>query len=332
MDEQTYIKMLWDLGYSHEEYSPTLDIGDQVVMDATRRFHEAFPELMNSFVIKHHKRLLDANGEIGPATLDGMLVRSNGCGESDAAIAFPEVQQAGSGSMPIGCYTDGIHEMRFAVDERRMPNALKQIKDYGAAGKMRRWDRIVQRVVFRYAQRGIRLTQIDDHLEPTNFDVTFVNGAGWIGLGQYNQRHCDTYSFCKLDIGYCASQNDEQVAELLCHEIGHVNRLDHTRGGVMGPVIRHGHTFVGFIDSDPSTRVLRAYYGPDPVTVTDEEDPIDTGSGFIFTGELEGDFRGDIAIIDGVIHVRHGEKTASAIIVPSGEEGIYIPRPYIDVA
>ena len=226
MTDQEYIRALFDLGYLSTVPEKDLDkltIQDQDVIRASAKFQAFNESTMEVTVQMAHARCPILDGAVGPATIGAMQHRMSGC-------ACPDIQAATGGSFPRGCHGKDHHNVNFGVDARRMPAEIKG----------ERWERILGWVIAAYARRGIELNQIPVE-EKTNFDIEFTHGRGWIGLAEFNSQSCDSHGFNKLDIGYCRTQNDVQIAELLCHEIGHNCNLQHVRQGrgVMGPVIRN---------------------------------------------------------------------------------------------
>ena len=313
---------LFDLGYFSspdrvdtvdKEDLPQLNLKHPAVQSAVRSFQGFVSDMLDAFSVREHGRIATHDGDAGPATLAALHERLKGCGCPDWDNAA-----TGSGSMPAGCHGDSDeHQMTFGVDKARMPNSL-----HG------RIDAIIERVVSSFAHWGLRLIQLPVE-ETTNFDISWRHGRGWIGLAQYNQKHCGTYSFCYIDIGYSGSENDEQVAELTCHEVGHVTGLPHVRQGrgVMSPVIRRVRPFAGFTEDDASAPLLTKFYGGEPTGNVNVDLPE-----IQFSGELKGIVENGRVVIDGEIVAVCDDRSAAAIIVPSDQPGVYVPRPKVRVA
>ena len=347
--DDEYIKGLFDLGYINSGPSATdqvvetslgkLTLAHPIIRAATRDFQMFLSSSLERAVQDHYPDRVAAgigayhDGDAGVATKEAMVQRLNtGCGCADF-----ETAATGTGSMPAGCHSERFnlptdeHQMTFGVDERRMPDELKQIRDYGPGiGKMRRIDRIIDRVIFSCALRGMRLIRRPVE-EETNFDISWEHGRGWIGLAQYNQKKCRTYSFCKLDIGYCSRQGDDRIAILLLHEVGHVIGLPHVRQStrnVMSPVLEM-RRYVGFADGDASVPRLKGYYSDVPIDL--EEKDIVTPSDIRWSSRLQGKLDGDIVFIDGFVEVTIGDRTARAFAVPDVDDGIFILEPDFSV-
>jgi hypothetical protein len=166
--------------------------------------------------------------------------------------AVESMQAVGSGSWPQPCQKGGV---KFSIDKRNMPSSMQP---HIAA--------IVRDVVEDYAKHGVRLVEVDRNL-PDNIHVSWENldriGRGVIGLAEFNNQMCSDSVFCKLDPGYYP--DNDQIRQLLQHELGHNMNLPHTPqgSGIMSPSITEG--WVGFTATDASTPRLARYFGGEPL-------------------------------------------------------------------
>lgn len=187
------------------------------------------------------------------------------CGCPDVATEdYPYVTKdelstlaTGSGAWPAGCHPDwpNNHSMVYSVNKSRMPSFLDSVFEPA-------WDLCAQA----YADIGLVLIR-DDGNPNVNSIITFERGAGWIGLAIVpgSGLRCNSKIWAKFDYRYRPSDLLNQWARLLAHEIGHNNRLSHTRGGIMNPSITSGVFTPTAWRNDPSFKYLKAFYGGEPV-------------------------------------------------------------------
>jgi hypothetical protein len=149
------------------------------------------------------------------------------------------------------CQKEGV---TFSVDTSRQPPSMRD-----------RWPAIQLDVVSDYARLGVKLTEVG-YGQNANIRISWESldrvGRGVIGLAEFNNETCSDSIFCKMDPDYYP--DDDQIRQLLQHELGHNMNLPHTQGGgIMSPSITDG--WVGFGSSDPSVPRLKRYFGGEPV-------------------------------------------------------------------
>lgn len=215
-----------------------------------------------------------ADGEVGPATLYAMNLPR--CGHADNEVTDAAL---GTGGWQ-GCHgADGMHHATVLVDPKNKPAFLQPV-----------FNDILRRVQNSYAELGLlfrfceaRSGQVYDvltgkplnDLQGINIDFTFTRGSGWIGLaivGMGSNQRCSSRIWAKFEYKYRPADVVTQWVTLIKHELGHNCGLRHTSGGVMNPGLINGLPNA-WVDSDPSTRTLRRWFGGQPVDVPEIEPP-----------------------------------------------------------
>tara|TARA_Y100000593_G_scaffold17267_1_gene34495 strand:+ start:1010 stop:1927 length:918 start_codon:yes stop_codon:yes gene_type:complete len=242
------------------EYDDLVDLTlqDDVARAAIASYQDMMQPALDAATesVKGSGHLGQVDGVAGPIT-ELVMNRTPRCDCPD----FPDPTAArGSGSWPMPCQKEGV---TFSVDKRRMPDDLAD-----------RIEGIIDRVVDSYAELGLHLVRVgDDSGGDANIEVEFKPLRGsTIGLAEFNGESCGDSVFCYLDPSYCRNNDADNIAELLCHEIGHNCNLDHTRGGIMNPSVIEGG-FDGWKPRDPSHRTLVRYFGGEPIEKPEPDPP-----------------------------------------------------------
>ena len=189
----------------------------------------------------------DPDGIAGPKTLYAMSVPR--CGHPDFEDPEFGFRAIGKGSWPEPCQKAGV---KVSVDKSKLPSKLKASIDS-----------IIQRVFKAYAGVGLKLVLVDSD---ANIRVSWRNLAGsTIGLAEFNNESCSDSVFCYLDPSY--APNDQQVVDLLAHEMGHNCNLEHTRGS--DPNVMNSYILTAASDpwstKDPSYKTLVKYFSGEPI-------------------------------------------------------------------
>lgn len=228
--------------------------------------------------LKKHKRPPRVDGLAGEVTDRIAFVReTKGCWYPDhvpppgtSFAGFNEEDQqrlqqwqnnmavVGSGSYPEPCQKAGV---KVHVDLKNANSRTRKIMS-----------NVLKRVFLAYAMIGLKLVLVDN-AEEAHIRISFRHGSRWIGLAQFSNGTCSGWVFHYLDINYCESAHEDQVARLVCHELGHNVRLNHTRQvaqNVMSPVIGRG--FNGWQENDASYPTLVDFFGGVPIKGWDGDD------------------------------------------------------------
>lgn len=294
MTDAEVIQRLFDTGHF---YSPgalaygkvkaedldRLTLTDPVVFEAARSYQDFMRLDLEPFVYRFHKRMLAADGIVGPATREQMQMPR--CAVPD----YPDPDHAiGDGSWPQPCQKGGV---KVHFDTSSMPSALST-----------RWDKIKSDVLAIYADVGLRLVEVSSKSD-ANITMWWTWLAGsTIGIAQFNSESCGDVVTCRLDTGYTG-----YVASLLAHEIGHNCNLQHrSQGGIMHPSIRPDPSPFTW-RNDPSFQDLKRYFGGEPL---DPPAPPPPPPGPTPAPPLDGTifaepFSGGIAIRGEVTHGKH---------------------------
>ena len=182
----------------------------------------------------------------GPITIAHM--NTPRCGRPDVE---DEAYRAivGSGSFPQPCQKEGV---LVHYDKSRFPKSW-----------LDNWPEIQEKTFKAYADMGGRMRETLDE-NAAHIRVWATQGAGWIGLAQFNNRSCSGSVFHQLSYSYIPNDLVNQMCRLHTHEFGHNVNLQHTRGGVMNPTILSG-PFNGWERGDPSYDTLVRFFGGEPL-------------------------------------------------------------------
>ena len=281
MNPQSFIQMLWDTGHFWDPGCPNannvvqsdlpfLTLDNPAVKEAARSYQLSDANLL-PLVVRHHSRLPNYDGEVGPATMELATLRR--CPMPDHAppanasfhYADPGLQRAvetmqrlaeaqGSGSWPAaGCdpqRTD-THSIRVGIDTTRCPAKIKAylteaLKHCSAA----------------YAEIGLAVRYVLDGSKAEIVKRFEALQGSVIGWNEFPQRGtCSQEVQGRLDTDFQPDMN--LWANLECHETGHGVALEHTNGGIMNPSILLVWPLTW--KNDPSFNVLKRYFGGEPI-------------------------------------------------------------------
>ena len=264
-------RRLHELGYLwsvNQGDLPELTAADAEFRDAILAIQAAHPDEYAQAVATHYGNVPEQRGKLGPAFLQ-LLDLPRCCPLPDvpppAGVSFafddPEVQRAvesqqraaliasdsrGSGAWPYGCW-DGyeMHRLVVAVKHSSMPDHWRH-----------EWAWLTEQCRLNYSWTGLRVDFVDWG-ERADVRLEFRGGGSWIGLAEFPRGQCSDEVFCYLKPTYQPSDR-RYMLNLLQHELGHNNALQHTRGGIMNPTINL---------SDPDWRndqhwsTLSSFYG-----------------------------------------------------------------------
>ena len=318
MNDTSLITAAWWAGHFWNPLNPDcanvslddvgkLSLTDNLVKQAVRSWQLADAN-SDVFVMAHHGRALDPDGEVGPATrLLAMMPRcphpdyppppgasfTGADGDELKVLAsYQRWAATGRGSWPVGCVDghDGVHAMTIDVNVPTMPPHVEAD-----------WEWIKRATQEAYAEIGLRIIYVRD--ERSHVDLKWKTlGGSVIGLAQFNNQTCGDNIFQYMNPNYRADKNMQTSLHL--HETGHNCNLDHTRGGIMNPsILRTPLKWVG----DTSERTLNKYFGGEPIPV-DPSGPPDDGDPP--PPIPEGDISG-ILVVEGVIYRMSGNKAAT---------------------
>lgn len=266
MTHQDILAMLWDLGHFRNPGMPTYVQSRDEALSMTLKDHDArvaiqsYQELMadnlDALTMKYHNRAAIVDGDLGPATVE--LFTLPRCGAPD----YPEVgllaEATGVGGWPYDCHPDypGVHTLVVDVRLSGAPSSIREV-----------WPQVWEMVRLAYADIGLVLIEAKEG-ERYQTRLTFERLRGsTIGLAIVPQRPpaCSDTIWLKLDPGYTPGNLANQIMILLAHELGHNNRLGHTRGGIMNPgILTFTFTRTAW-RGDPSFAKLARQYGGEPV-------------------------------------------------------------------
>lgn len=319
LTDREVLQRLWDTGHFHsplalaiskvkESDLDRLKMDDLVVLAAGISYQEFMRIDLEPFAFRFHRRMLVADGVIGPATREQMLMPR--CAVPD--YADPE-QAVGNGSWPEPCQKGGV---KVHFDTSSMPAALKP-----------RWDKIKADVLAIYADVGLRIVEVQQKAG-ANITMWWAFLAGsTIGIAEFNSESCSDVVTCRLDTGYTG-----YVASLLAHEMGHNCNLQHrSQGGIMHPSIRPDPVPFTW-RNDPSFPDLVRYFGGQPIdpapTPTPTPVPVDAPA---ISGAVFGEQVGSVFAIRGEMGLTVTPQTKPGsynyIIVPGAATGQYKPVP-----
>ena len=249
-DQQAVNEKLFDLGYLwHLKQDELLDLAEddaefkQAVCDIQANFKDQY----ETFFGIHYESAATSHGEIGPAFLD-VLNMPRSCPLPDVppppgtqfTFDDPLIQKAvesqqraaesdsrGSGAWPYGCWEEEgykMHRLVVAVKHSSMPSHWR-----------RHWPWLTEQCRINYSWTGLRIDFVAWG-ERANVLLQFRGGGGWIGLAEFPNGRCSDEVFLYLKPSYSPS-NRAYLLNLLQHELGHTNWLQHSRGGIMNPTI-----------------------------------------------------------------------------------------------
>jgi hypothetical protein len=278
MTPQEIIRRLWDLGHFHNPAHPTgvvesdlpkLKLTDRSVSIAMASYQEFMAVDFDRFSAVHHNRPGVCDGDIGPASMDLLLMER--CGYPDYEPAREEAA-TGRGSWPANCHPDwpGVHTFTVQVNKSGMPSFLGDKNDPNSL-----FEQCFQRQREAYADMGIVFVR-EDQNNKANTLVTWQRGAGWIGLAIVpSQFSCGLRIWAKFDHSYQPGQMFDQWSRLLAHEFGHNMGMSHSRGGIMNPSITSGVFTPTAWRGDPSEPILKRSFGGEPVAIGGPKPPVD---------------------------------------------------------
>ena len=228
-------------------------------------------------VAAFHGRVLQADGEIGPASAAVMSMKR--CAMPDYAppghASFhydnPELQGAvesyqryaeayvgGSGSWPkAGCDPErmGVHSTRVNIDDTAASSHQKSI--------LKQATEFVEKNEAEFGQAVRHIFNGDKGQCETDTRFQLIAGSV-IGFCYFPEPNtCNQTVTCRIDNSFDVSAIT--TANLLNHEYkGHGDGLEHTRGGIMNPSII---TFDPLTwKGDPHEATKRRYFGGEPVS------------------------------------------------------------------
>lgn len=282
-------------GVSSLEDLKKVKVTDPVVIAALQSLSQSESVVYSTACEHAHGRLPDFDGEVGPAM--SALVKTPRCSVPDVTppagslFAFEDsavqgvtiqlqkdaiAQATGKGNW-AHCHGVGdYHSAVVRVKTSGIPSFLKPV-----------FPEVLKRVQKGYAGIGLLFHFIDESKEnlltgevwrgQVNIEFSFVSSSsGWIGLAIVgNGQGCTSNIWCRYLATYKGGNSPESITKqwtsLVSHELGHNCGLDHSRGGVMNPSIVNNLPNP-WADSDPSTRILKSWYGGKPVPL-DEPEP-----------------------------------------------------------
>lgn len=294
------IRILWETGRLFEvpqSQLGTLNLRDQIVIDALidlTKFHE---EQFTRRSLEHHNRLPVFDGQVGPATDDllhkdiltrcpvpdyappkGVVFQFDDPALQEVVLAMQQAEPAlGVGNWK-GCHSfDGVHCVSVLVNQANLPSHLQPV--------FLDVLRIVQKA---YADVGLLILFLDaakkDLLTGSirdigiNIDMSFVRSSdGWIGLAIVGTNQgCSSRIWCRYLATYTGGGSPatitQQWVSLIKHELGHNCGFMHTQGGVMNPSLINGlpHEWAA---NDPTTPKLKQQFSGVPVPVPGQPKP-----------------------------------------------------------
>lgn len=198
------------------------------------------------------------DGDLGPITEESFTVER--CDVPDYAMA------AGGRTFNQPCRSEGI---RFSFNSAKRPSNFSEAQE----------SRMIDNVVSAYRFIGCPMVRVDvNDNEMIRAYWHKIPRRGVIGLAQLTNGPCNDELFCQIHPNY-ASAGLVQMSALFCHEVGHNVGLGHSNGGIMSPSIVQLRTWRGWVESDPSYRILtqRSWYGGDPLDTPTPDPPESSG-------------------------------------------------------
>lgn len=258
------IERLYDLGhfFSPEALEvelvnrsdlPKLNTDDKVVKCALRSFQGFMAPSLDAITQRLGMPLGSHLGEADEPTK--LLFEVPRCGRPD--FEHPETARklSGTGSWPDPCQKNGV---KIFVDKSNMPASLASTIDS-----------YIQAMIDANGSVGLKQVLVPSKSGANVVIVWQFLAGNTIGLSDFNNGSCSNQVLLRLDTQYTGPY----MRTLLLHENGHNNNLQHTRGGIMNPVITPDPSPFGWHSDDPSHSTLVRFFGGEPVTPTPSPAP-----------------------------------------------------------
>jgi hypothetical protein len=224
---------------------PKLTLSDPVVKAAMRSMQGFMAPVLDHISLKLGNKIATHDGETTQAVR--LMFDAPRCENPDVLHPSKHLKLSGTGSWPDPCQKAGV---KFNVNPSGIPPAL-----------VSKWPAVLADVVKAYADVGLKLVEVSTVAE-ANIECYFGPFFGsTIGLSEFNNGSCDNQVTSKLSSSYVGYNRS-----LVAHEWGHCCNLQHTRGGIMNPVIMPDPQPFGWHGDDPSYPVLQRFFGGEPVT------------------------------------------------------------------
>ncbi len=240
-------------GFDRAKHLHKAALDDDYLEDAIASYQDFHSHLGDELCLKHHRRPLRCDGELGPATRE--LFDRPRCECPDYG---PDVQPATGDGNWKGCHDfANFHAVKFYVDTRNLPGFLEP-----------HIEEILANAIAAYDAIGLRWIRTYDKAE-ANTVVSWEVGRGWIGLAIVGQgQKCNDRIWCKFSQSYKPGNIVRMYSGLVCHEWGHNAGLQHTRGGIMNPYLL---SLPASWQGDPSYSILARKFGGKPVGGGDDD-------------------------------------------------------------